>query len=214
MKIILIALLLLLSLNLIGQNKNLDTLTNTFTSQLLKNQIDTILIYKDGCVGCESIILLEVDDSIISIGDPKFSYIFWRKGGKDFTTKIIDYDLIKYDTISFSMNTAWNLFFNNKLKIANEKILPVIYKENKDTIYVSIDHYLYSQIVIIYPTEKVVYEINEYNFIKDIDDKYQNLNYNHNNLTYKKLLQELITKKVKEIEDNKLIKTIYSRKKI
>lgn len=214
MKIILSIILIFTFTSVFGQNLRTDSLTNNFIQKLINNKIDTILIYKNGCVGCEELIVLEVHDSLISLGNPQISYVFWKVKGVNFLTKLIDYDLYKYDTISFDINHIWNLYFDNKSKIIKESILPPFYIDKKDTLYMDIDHYSFSYVKVIDPNETIDFEINDFYFSKLINKEFINSNYNRNNNTIRKKLQNQINEVIKYIENNKLIEIVDKRKHI
>jgi hypothetical protein len=189
-----------------GQNLHNDSIVNSFINRLVNKGTDTILIYEKGCVGCEDLIVLHKDDSCFYYGKPKIYNIFWKFNGLSYASKLSNYDCYEYDTISYDIGLIWDSYFKNKKLIKNERILPPSYVDKKDTLYVDIDHYSYSQIMIIENKEIVDFEINDFYFRKTIDEVYRNLNYERNSNSFRKKLQIQLENEIKNIEDNKLIK--------
>jgi hypothetical protein len=189
-------------------------LISKYLQKLSDNNIDTILIFENGCVACESFDILEVNDSIINFGNPQISYVFWKKEGANYLTKIIDHDLYCCDTISFESNLIWELYFKNKAKIIKEQILPPTYLDGKDTVELDIDHYSFSQIKLIDVKDIVEFEINEFYFSRFINENTLNINYDKNTMTLRRKLQNQIIKDIKYIEDNKLNKITSYKKHI
>lgn len=190
-----------------GQVNN-DSIINRFVENLRTNGIDTILTYDNACVGCidPTMLISTNNDSCFSDDKPYFAYILWKKKGLTFVTKISDYDCYIYDTIRYNFSLIWNLYFRNKSKIKKEKIFSPAFLNNGDIVSEDIDHFSYVHIVIIDKKEKVEFEINDFYFNRMVDEKYLNLNYYRNFKTFRKKLQSLINKKIKYIEDKKLIK--------
>jgi len=189
-----------------GQNFQNDSIVNSFIKGLISKGTDTILIYENGCVGCEDLIVLQKDDSCFYYGKPKIYNIFWRFNGLSYASKLSNYDCYEYDTIRYDMRLIWDFYFKNKKLIKNERILPPTYIDKKDTLIVDIDHYSYFQIMIIDKNEIVDYEINDYYFSKTINGKNRNLNYDRNSKSFRKRLQIQIENEIKNIEDKKSIK--------
>jgi len=209
---LLITLLFVLIFNLtFGQNFKNDSIVNSFIKRLLDKGTDTILIYENGCVDCDNLIVLQKDDSCFFYGKPKIYNIFWILNGLSYASKLSNYDCYEYDTIPYDIGLIWDFYFKNKKLIKNEQILPPFYIDKKDTLFVDIDHYSYSQIMIIGNKEIVDYEINDFYFSKTIDEINRNLNYERNSKSFRKRLQIQIENEIKKIEDKKLIeKTAYN----
>ena len=198
-----------------GQNFHNDSIINKFIKNLTDKRVDTILIYENGCVGCETALVLLKDDSCFYYGEPKIYYVFWKTNGLTYASKISNYDCYEYDTIVYNLRLVWDLYFKNKIKIKKERILTPSYINNGDTLFVDIDHYTYSQIMVIDNKITFEFEINDFYFAKMIDDKYVNLNYTRNTKTFKKKLQIQIENEIKSIEDKRLInKTAYNKRHI
>lgn len=191
----------------LGQNFKNDSLINLSIKNLLENDVDTIIVYVQGCLGCdEPIILLEGDSCFFYYGEPEVSYILWRKHGEDYILKLSTHDCYDYLTLNFDLNPIWNLYFNNKAKIKNEPLLPPSYIEGNDTLINLIDHYSYSQFKIIVKSETIEFENNKYYLNELIIDKFRNINYDYNKHNIRIQLQKLIDEKIKLIESKNLIK--------
>ena len=120
-KLITLTLLQVFSISVSAQltQPQLDSLVITYTQNLHKKGIDTVIIYNEYCIGC-----LFHPATGSNLCAEKFSslptYIFWREKGKTFVTRkdiCFDYtiQLIKADKF-------WNYYFNNRDKIKKEKI--------------------------------------------------------------------------------------------
>ena len=188
-----------------GQNFQNDSIVKSFIERLMNVGTDTILIYENGCVDCEDLIVLQKDDSCFYYGRPRIYYIFWNYKGLSYMTKLSNYDCYEYDTIQYKIGLIWQSYYKNINLIKKERILPPTYIDKKKTILVDIDHYSYSRIMIIDKKEIVDYEINNYYFTKTIDEKYRNLNYERNSNSEQKKLQILIENEIRNIENSKLV---------
>lgn len=205
MKLLITIIFALISNITFGQYFQNDSIVNNFIKKLVDDGKDTILIYESGYVGA-NLIVLQRNDSCFYYGKPKIYNIFWKFNGLSYASILSNYDCYEYDTIPYDMGLIWELYFKNKKLIKNEQIFPPSYIDKKDTLFIDIDHYSYSQIMIIDNKETVDYEINDFYFSKTIQEKYRNMNYERNSRSFRKQLQIHIENEIKNIEDNKLIK--------
>lgn len=206
LKLTIITILTLTICSTFGQIVQNDSLINKFVNNLSATFVDTILIYKNECVGCPYAIIMEKNDSCHVIGKHHMTYIFWRKNGMDYVSKISYYDCYNFDLAKYDSKSIWDLFFTNKTKIMKEEILPPTYIDKGKKFRQSIDHYLYSQIKIIDIRDTISFELNDFYFTRMIDEKYTNINYELNSTTFRKKLQIQIEKEIKDIENNELIR--------
>jgi hypothetical protein len=208
MRITLTVILNLFIISIMGQEYKNDSITTDYIGKLSFSGVDTILIYERSCVGCEYIVLEENDSCYNLIGEPWFLYLFWRKNGEDFISKVSNYPCYDYDTITTNLNTIWNIYVTNKRKIKKERILIPSYLEKGDTINVDVDHYSYAHIRVLFGKETMDFEISDYYLSQFVDDSIKNINYSANSKTIRKKLMDEVEKEIKIIEDNNLIKKI------
>ena len=206
MRITLTIILNLFIISLLGQEYKNDSIATEYIGKLSSSGVDTILIYERCCVGCEYIVVEENDSCYNLSGDPWFLYLFWRKNGHDFITKVSNYPCYDYDTITTNLNTIWNMYGINKRKIKNERILVPSYLEKSDTINVDVDHYSYAHIRVLFGKESMDFEISDYYLSQFVYDNIKNINYSTNSKTIRKKLMDEIEKEIKVIEDNNQIK--------
>jgi len=211
MRLLSIIILTMIFNSTFGQKFQNDSIINKFIKNLSDNGVDTVLIYENGCIGCETLIALENKDSCFYYGKPQTSYIFWKFSGLTYVNMISNFDCNKYDTIVYDIGFIWDLYFKNKFVIKKERILPPSYIDKTDTFLVDIDHYFYVQIMVLDKKEKLGFVINDFYFDKMIDKKHMNMNFVHNSKTFRRKLQIQLDKEIVNIEDNKLIiKTAYN----
>ena len=108
-----------------GQNFQNDSIVNSFIKKLVENGKDTILIYENGCVGCEDLIVLQKEDSCFYYGKLKIYNIFWKFKGLSYASILSNYDCYEYDTIPYDLGLIWDLYIKNKKLIKNARILPL-----------------------------------------------------------------------------------------
>lgn len=191
-----------------GQNnsyQHLDTLVMTFVKELQSQNIDTICIYQDYCIGCRYSYENEDDKcSFSSIFIP--TYILWYKQGKTFLTKkdnCFDYSTIEIDSV-----TIWKLFIKHKKKIKKEKVKLfeyLVYREGKkQKFFMLIDHSMRQNFQMIIDGDTTILKFDDFDLKKE-DSGYTNINYQHNqNLKGKKIVDEL-KKLVLYIEQKKIL---------
>lgn len=189
-----------------GQVFKNDSIINTFTNNLTKKGVDTILIYEAAYVGgLGPIVLLENDSCSFAVGEPQYSYIFWKENNQDYISKFVTYDCYNYEAITYDSDDIWDFYYNNKARLKTEKILAPSYVEEGDTLEVDVDHYSYSQIRFMDRQSIFEYEVNEFYFQDSISDRV-NLNYMRNMKTMRRKLQNIIDEQILYIEDKQLIK--------
>jgi hypothetical protein len=186
--------------------EHLDTLVTNYVKELQSQNIDTICIYKDYCVGCVYPLKDEVDRcacSIIYIP----TYIFWINQGKTFLSKkdnCFDYSIIEIDSTSL-----WKVFFKNKNYIKKEKVKPfeyIVYKNNKKKVYgISIDHSIHRDFEIMINEDSFSMKFDEFDLQKKSDEDV-NINYEHNKNLKGKMLVDELKKLTCEIEERELLK--------
>jgi hypothetical protein len=208
MRITFIVILNLFIISILSQEYKNDSITTEYIGKLSFSGVDTILIYERSCVGCEFIVIEENDSCYNLVGEPWFIYLFWRKNGQDFISKVSNYPCYDYDTIKTNLNAIWNMYVTNKLKIRNEPILIPSYLEKGDTVNVDIDHYSYAHIRVLFGKESIDFEISDYYLSQFVYDNIKNINYSANSETMRKKLMDEVEKEIKLIEDNNQIKKI------
>ncbi len=196
---------LLFSFNnvLSGQTSSdhLDTLINDYINELKANNIDTVCIYQDYCVGCSHVWRKE-EDRCNYQGLFVSTYIFWIDKGQTFITK--KDNCFDYSTDRISSDSLWTFFFLHKDTIEKEEIkIPqyVEVKDGKKEVYSSTIDHSYHQTIRIIVRQKTLID-------KEIDDYYltqhvgfngqENINYNYNINSYIKTLQLLIDRTIKK----------------
>ena len=189
-----------------GQYFYNDSIISLYVDKLIDNKIDTILIYENGCFGCDEPIFLMYPDTCIDLNqEPLVSYVIWRKNNIDYITKLSTYDCFYYTTIKYDFKKIWDFCVINEKTINQEKLLPPTYYNNHDTLQLFIDHHGYTSVKLYLKDRLLVYEINDFYLIKKIDDKFINLNFDKNINTYQIQLRDLIDKEIQKIDKLNLI---------
>jgi hypothetical protein len=176
-----------------------------YVKELQSQNIDTICVYKDYCIGCIYPIKNETDGcDYFSIYVP--TYILWIKQGKTFLSKkdnCFDYFTIEIDSISL-----WKIFFKNKKHIEKEKVKPfeyIIYKKNKKEVYgISIDHSRHRDFEMIVNDNNIVMKFDEFD-LQEKSSGETNINYEHNKNLYGQLIICELKNLVQYIEKEKLL---------
>jgi hypothetical protein len=200
--------LLLFSFILYGQNSSyeyLDTLTTNYVKGLQSQNIDTICIYKDYCVGCVYPINEESDRCYypsIYIS----TYILWIKQGKTFLTK--KDNCFDYSTIKIDSTAMWKIFFKYKIRIKKEKVKPfeyIVYKNKKKEIYgISIDHSTHRDFEIIVSGNHTTMNFDDFDLQKSHNGEI-NINYEHNKNLKGQLIVSELEKLTQEIKERELL---------
>jgi len=190
-----------------GQNihQRLDSLTMNFVKELQLENIDTICVYKDYCIGCGKFLKYQEDSITYYCFHDISIYIFWVNQGKTFINK--KDNCFDYSTVEIGSTSLWNIFFTYENQIKMEKVKPFEYlvcKNKKKKVYsISIDHSRHLNFKIIVDKDIVTMNFDEFDLEKE-DNGYLNINYSHNwNLKSKKIIDEL-KRLVSHIEDEKL----------
>lgn len=191
-----------------GQNTSyqyLDALVTSFVKELQTQNVDTICIYQDYCVGYIYPSKNEDDKCFFSsIYMP--TYILWISQAKTFLTKkdnCFDYSIIEIDSI-----TVWKLFFKYKNQIKEEKVKPFEYlafeNNKKEKFFILRDHSCHRDFKTIVNGDTIGLKFDDFNLSKKFDGC-TNINYKHNHsLKGKKIVDEL-RKLVKCIENEQLL---------
>jgi len=166
MKNIILILTLFYSTIFFAQNrkvKDLDSICINFIEKLKTEKIDTIGVYQTYSTG-RALILKnpgEENDDCQYSTVPKTIYLFWKKDGKNFITKMNDcYD---YATVEFSEKNIWETFYLNKAKIKYEK--PKRFRINNGG-FMMIDHSSYREFKFVTNNETVEQFFDLYDFLE------------------------------------------------
>lgn len=207
MKHFVLILIALLSMNNSYSQENstehLYEKVNKYVTELKSKGIDTICIYQDYYVGIQRKNYAEEPCNYENTFIP--TYIFWKQNNITYVTRkdnCFDFDILKIE-----QNNFWNLIFENKKIILNEKNLGFEFIENKShrKLYKSESHSHYRRFEIFinkYTCEKYFgdFDLTEYNS-GDL-----NINYKYNNSTKSKLLMDELEKIVNELISKKRFK--------
>ncbi|MDR0798996.1 MAG: hypothetical protein LBN18_04460 [Dysgonamonadaceae bacterium] len=191
-----------------GQNTSyqyLDTLVTDYVKKLQSQNIDTICVYKDYCVGCVYSIKDEADRcAYSSIFIP--TYILWINQGKTFLSK--KDNCFDYSTIEIDSTALWKIFFKNQKRIKKEKVKffeYIVYENKKKEVYsIMADHSQHHDFEMIIKGESIVMKFDEFNLQKQSDAEY-NINYEHNKNLKGKMIVDELEKLTQEIEKRKLL---------
>jgi hypothetical protein len=191
-----------------GQNttyQHLDTLVNDYVKKLQANNIDTICIYKNYCVGCVYIFDNENDRcNYSSIYMP--TYILWYKQGTTYLTK--KDNCFDYSTIQINSIGLWKLFFKNKQHIQKEKVklFEYISHENhkKEKYFIMRDHSNHQDFKMLIKEEIIALNFDEFDLEKECDE-HKNINYLHNKNLKGKIIIDELENLTQKIEKEKLL---------
>jgi hypothetical protein len=183
--IILLISILLLNNNLFGQNltfDKIDDLANTKSKELLNNkEIDKILIYSVGCIGCERISLNECECNL----GYKTTYLMW-KDSENFRIQIIDCCGIQKSEL-ISLDNIWDSIDNNSEEIFQSK-----YFTEYET-----SHYSFTDIRLL--VNNKILESNLKSYFFDESNSYFNQNKSQPMNDFKKM----VALKIREFENKK-----------
>jgi len=124
-------------------------LTQNFISQLKKENVDTILVYRDDCVTGDSFAELIFGDSCGYWGYPPKAYCFWKKENKTYLKRIKYETCYDYFIVEYDIESIWSFVFENKENLSTERIKPKMYIENSDTFELWTDHYCYYELLVM-----------------------------------------------------------------
>lgn len=192
-----------------GQELNNDPTLNGFIKELRGKGIDTILVYENGCVGCDNGMLVEAGDTCDYIDREKTYTVFWKANGQDVVSRLSNTTCYKYNIINYDLGTIWAFYFKHKKKIRKERLLEPSYKDKGHTYNLTRDHYTYSGIMVMVHEDSVDYKVIEYYFSEMIDSAKRNINYTVNMNSSQKKLQVLVDEVLKKIEGASLIKKAF-----
>ncbi|MDR1764221.1 MAG: hypothetical protein LBR64_09805 [Dysgonamonadaceae bacterium] len=183
----------------------LDSLVNDYVKRMQANNIDTICVYKEYCVGCVYIFDDENDVcNYSSVYVP--TYIFWKKQGITYLTKkdnCFDYATIPMDSLNL-----WKLFLKYRRQIKKEKTKIfeyIAYKNSKkEKYFIMIDHSNHKSFEIMIDGEIFMLNIDEFDMTKEYDGL-KNINYQHNNKLKGKIIIDELNAIVNQIEKQELL---------
>ncbi|MDR0834813.1 MAG: hypothetical protein LBN93_11660 [Candidatus Symbiothrix sp.] len=193
-----------------NSHEHLDTLVINYVKDLQSQNIDTICIYKDYCIGCVNPINEDVNRcAYSSIFVP--THIIWLKQGKTFLSK--KDNCFDYSTIEIDSTALWKIFFQNEQRIKKEKVKSfeyIVYENKKKKVYgISIDHSEHRDFEMIVNDNVVVMKFDDFDLKKQSNGEY-NINYRHNKRLKGKIIVDELETLTKEVEDKHLLKK-YSR---
>jgi len=177
--------------------KHLDSLVNEFITALKAQNIDTICLYKDYCVGCHHI-TNESDYCSADIYIPM--YIFWIKQGKTYLLK--KDNCFDYSSAEIKNPYFWELLFKHKSAIKKEKIKPFQYSIEKQVYGMSIDHSYHYDFVCWLNKDSIAAHFDAFD-LQQNSGIYQNINYEHNINLKSKFIIDKLKKVVLRIEVSK-----------
>ena len=189
----------------------LDSLISSFTTNLKKKKIDTILTYKQFCIGC---LFQPVKDGNLCLENFASlpTYVFWKEKGKTFATrKDICFD---YSVQEISHDSIWTYYLANQGKLKKEELKEPQYTETvngkKLTRTVTVDHSIYFHLTISMAGSSLFKEINSFYFTPYLGpDETVNINYNYNSATALNNLHMIIQRIIKsETVKQKFVRTI------
>jgi hypothetical protein len=202
-------LFLLLTLYVLGQDFHNYSIVHEFIEDLSSCEIDTILIYEEGYLGGVANFAYMVDDSCHVLNSPIYSYILWRKSGKDFISKVSGHDACyDYKAGAADFDSLWSMYSKNKVIFNQKPLLPPAYTLDGDTVTFDIDHYPYSQIWLTDKIDTIEIEISEYQIQEIINGEFKNLNYALNRNSAQTKFLDLIHGLIENVECNNIIKRI------
>ena len=175
---------LLIIISFISQGQNLtfdkiDDMANTKANELLENNnISEVLIYSNGCIGCERISLNECECNL----GFKRTYLFWKELN---SFKILKVDCCQvYEAKTINLIDLWGSLINKKNEIFKSKFKSEI----------EIVHYSFIDIKLISENKVLESKLKDYYF--DESNRYYTDNQNQPIIEF----QELIAKKVNKFE--------------
>ena len=189
----------------------LDSLISTFTTNLKKKKVDTILVYKQFCIGC---LFQPVKDGNLCLENFASlpTYVFWKEKGKTLATrKDICFD---YSVQEIAHDSIWTYYLANQGKIRKEELKEPQYIETvngkKLTRTVTVDHSIYFHLTIIMAGSSLIKEINSFYFSPFLGpDDTVNINYKYNTATALNNLHMIIQRIIKsETVKQKFVRTI------
>lgn len=203
---IIILLFLLFSFNGNAQT-NQKVPLNELVSDFIKTQkIDTLITYKKITPGGTVIIVEPPSDEKYTCFDDLVNlpiYLFWKKGGTFFLTKI-NY-CYEYSIITPENNSFWTMYFSNKTTIDNEKIQPfehfAIEKSKKKKYAIGISNSTFHQFGVIINGNKTEKSFDIFDLTKESDGLI-NINYKSNNSLKSKEIIDILEKITSEAEKN------------
>jgi hypothetical protein len=181
----LITSLIIMSFISYGQNltfDKIDDLANSKANELLHSKnIDKVLIYSSGCVGCERISLNECECNL----GFKRTYLLWKESN---AFKILKIDCCQvYESMNINLDDLWNSLNKNTLEIFNSKFQSEF----------EIVHYSFTDIKLIEDSKILESDIKDYYFDESnryyIENKKQPINE----------FQKLVSMKINEFENKK-----------
>lgn len=190
------------NISILGQNINfyhLDSLTMDFVNELQCQNIDTICIYKDYCVGC-----VHVVDSCSSNHFFMSIYILWASDGKTFLHK--KDNCFNYTTIEIDAQPMWNIFFKHQRKIQKEEVKIFEYQRmRKGVRFIKFINHSYFREFSFFIEDKIIkMNFDEYDLKKD-DNGIKNINYSHNQNLKGKLLVDELDNLIRGLEGESLL---------
>lgn len=177
----------------------LDSLISSFTTNLKKKKIDTILTYKQFCIGC---LFQPVKDGNLCLENFASlpTYVFWKEKGKTFATrKDICFD---YSVQEIAHDSIWTYYLANQPKIRKEELKEPQYEETvngkKVIRTVNIEHSIFFHLTIGMAGNNLFKEINSFYFTPFLGpDETVNLNYQYNISTALSNLHMIIQRIIK-----------------
>ena len=168
-----------------GQNLTFDKIDDLATSKanelLYNNNIDKVLIYSIGCVGCERISLNECECNL----GFKSTYLLWKESD---TFKILKIDCCQvYESKNINLDDLWNSLNKSKNEIFQSKFISE---------FVTV-HYSFTDIKLISDNNALESNIKDYYF--DESNRYYNANKKQPIIEF----QKLIAKKINKFENGK-----------
>ncbi|MDN3579563.1 hypothetical protein [Mucilaginibacter flavus] len=211
---ILITLLLAITTqSLFAQNSDsqLNARIKTQVDSLRKTGIDTIIVYKSYCIGCE-VLWKNKRDRCAYEGYYINARLFWKHEGLTyFTAKDNCFD---YTTVTITADSLWRFYSKNSDAIANETIKQLQYtvvENGEKKTYSSLIDHSYRQDITIVKREQIIEKyLDDYNFEKTVDFSglKPNINYEYNINTKTKRLQIILNSLTNTLAKQKLLSRI------
>lgn len=189
----------------------IDSLNKVAVHNFSENNIDTVCIYQEYCIGCLRFTKkkkdrCDSDDIFIS------SYYLWKKDNKTFITK--KDNCFDYSTNEILNDSIWSYFFSNSDSLKRQDIKPaqvLIMKDNNEIIQtLTVDHSYFTHISFYLNNDKIISkEIDEYFLEKQVDTyNKENINHLYNSTSKLNLYKLLIGRQIKTSTNlKKLTKT-------
>lgn len=158
---------------------------------LKKENIDTIVIFNEDCVGCKPKILLKENCVPENI-----KYLFWIKNGISYKQKFDG--CTNFEEIKTNNPELMKTIVKNPQKIENSIIKKPEHKVNKkETISLLVDHFAYYDFEFYFKNQKIDKRVIDYELeTKMIDKKMPNDNYYFNQKSILKKILDLVNEEI------------------